>query len=174
MIIRKATAADLDDVAKIYDRIHTEEESGRVSIGWVRGVYPERATAGAALARGDLFVEETEGRIVGTAILNRIQMDTYRDAPWQYRVPDREVMVMHTLVIDPCVKGHGLGSAFEAFYEKYAKENGCPYLRIDTNARNETARRFYAGRGYREIAVLPCDFNGIAGINLVLLEKKAD
>ena len=61
--IRKAVKADLDGIAEIYEHIHTEEESGRACIGWIRGVYPERQTAEAALDRGDLFVEELDGRL---------------------------------------------------------------------------------------------------------------
>ena len=56
--IRKAARADLDAVCRIYDQIHTAEERGEAAIGWQRGVYPERETAEAALARGDLFVQE--------------------------------------------------------------------------------------------------------------------
>lgn len=169
---RKALAADLAAIEGIYDRIHAEEEAGRASIGWVRGVYPTRATAEAALSRGDLFVEEADGGIAGTAILNRIQVDVYENAPWRYDAPEGQVMVLHTLVIDPRVKGRGLGRAFVGFYESYAREQGCPYLRMDTNARNANARAFYQTLGYREIAILPCEFNGIPGVNLVLLEKK--
>ena len=172
MHIRKALSSDIDAVAGIYDRIHTAEETGRAVIGWKRGVYPERETAEKALARGDLFVCEDGGRIVGTAVLNKIQVPEYYGAPWRYEAPDVQIMVMHTLVIDPLAGGRGYGGAFEEYYEKYALENGCRYLRIDTNERNASARRFYAKRGYAEIAVIPCDFNGIEGIRLVLLEKK--
>lgn len=170
--IRKAVKADLDGIAEIYEHIHTEEESGRACIGWIRGGYPERQTAEAALDRGDLFVEELDGRLAGTAILNQIQVDTYRDAPWQYDAPDDQIMVMHTLVIDPYAPKCGLGRAFAVYYENYALENGCPYLRIDTNAKNTNARRFYKKLDYREIGILPCTFNGIKGVDLVLLEKK--
>lgn len=170
--IRKAKPVDIDAVTKIYDRIHTEEENGRVFVGCKRGVYPEKITAEQGLSRKDLFVEELDGRIVGTAILNQIQVDIYEKAPWQYDVTDNKVMVMHTLVIDPKVKKHGLGSAFVEFYEKYALENGCNYLRIDTNEKNTSARHFYKKLNYNEIAILPCEFNGISGVNLVMLEKK--
>ena len=57
------------------------------------------------------------------------------------------------------------------FYEDYARGHGCPELRMDTNARNLAARRLYAGLGYREIAIVPTVFNGIPGVDLVLLEK---
>ena len=52
------------------------------------------------------------------------------------------------------------------------RENGCPYLRMDTNARNKTARKLYAGLGYWEAGIMPCVFNGIPGVQLVCLEKK--
>ena len=37
-IIRPAAAHDLARIEEIYDAIHTAEEAGNVSIGWVRGV----------------------------------------------------------------------------------------------------------------------------------------
>ncbi len=176
VIVRHALASDLDAIAEIYDHIHTAEENGDATIGWIRGVYPERSTAEAALERGDLFVltDEIEGQniIVGTALLNQIQVDVYRDAAWEYPCADEEVMVMHTLVSDPYVKGHGYGRAFAEYYESYALENGCHYLRIDTNERNQSARKFYSKMGYKEIGIAPCEFNGIPGVHLVLLEKK--
>ena len=42
---------------------------------------------------------------------------------------------------------------------------------MDTNERNARARAMYKKLGYREIGVIPTVFNGIAGVNLVLLEK---
>lgn len=172
--IRKATKADLAAIEGIYDRILTEEERGRAKIGWVRGVYPTRATAEAALEADELFVEEADGRVVGVAIINGKQVDAYAGAPWMYDVPDSRITVLHTLVIDPLAAGRGLGTAFVSFYERYAAERGCPYLRMDTNQKNTAARALYKKLGYREVDIRPCGFNGISGVNLVLLEKKAD
>ena len=172
MIVRKAKKNDINFIAEIYEKIHDAEERGDVIIGWVRGIYPERKTAEDALERGDLFVLEDGGKIVGTAILNKRQLPEYYGAAWEFPAADEEVMVMHTLVIDPFVKGRGYGRFFENFYEKYALENGCRFLRIDTNKRNETARRFYARSGYKEIGIIRCDFNKIRSIDLVMLEKK--
>ena len=81
-------------------------------------------------------------------------------------------MVLHTLVISTSHSGKGYGKAFVAFYEPYAKEQGCPFLRMDTNAKNHAARSLYQKLGYKEIGIVPCNFNGIEGISLVLLEKK--
>lgn len=132
-IIRPAAAHGLARIEEIYDAIHTAEEAGNVSIGWVRGVYPTRATAQAALDAGELFVLESDGTVYAA--------------------------------------GHGYGTQFVRFYEQYAREHGCPELRIDTNAKNANARRLYAYLGYRETGIAPCTFNGIDGVALVCLEK---
>ena len=168
---RKAAASDIDAVTAIYDAIHTEEEAGRTTTGWKRGISPVRAPAEAALTRGDLFVAEADRCVAAAAVLNQIQVDVYAGAPWEFEAPDEEIFVMHTLVVDPAAGGHGLGRAFETFYEQEAKRQGCRYLRIDTNVRNTRARRLYHSLGYKEIGIAPCTFNGLNDIDLALLEK---
>ena len=171
MLIRKAEKRDIEGVAAVYDAVHAAEESGAVTIGWKRGIYPTHATAQAALERDDLFVMEEDGTIIGAAIINQVQVDVYDGAPWRHPAGDEQVCVLHTLVIDPAVGRRGYGKAFVAFYEDYARKTGCPFLRMDTNARNANARALYQTLGYEEIAVVPCVFNGLADVNLVLLEK---
>ena len=173
MQFRKAASVDIPFIAEIYEEIHTEEEAGRVTIGWERGVYPTKATAEAALERDDLFVGvDDNGNIFGAAIINQQQVGVYEGAAWIYPAKDEEVMVLHTLVISPKAAGCGYGEAFARFYEEYARENNCPVLRIDTNERNTRARNMYKKLAYRESDMVPCQFNGIDGVHLVLLEKK--
>lgn len=170
MVFRKAATSDLDAIEGIYQAIHDQEEQGQCITGWLRNIYPTRQTAHAALARGDLFVLDDHG-VKGAAIINQQQVDVYEGAPWQHSAPDEEVMVLHTLTISPAHGGKGYGKAFVQFYEGYALQNGCRALRMDTNARNLRARAMYQRLGYHEIAIVPCVFNGIEGVQLVLLEK---
>ena len=173
-MIRRATEGDLTAVAAIYDRIHDAEEAGRLTTGWVRGVYPTEATARAALATGDLFVLQDGGGIVAAARINREQVDVYAQVPWQYPALDDQVMVLHTLTVDPAKSGRGYGRAFLQFYERYALESGCPVLRIDTNAKNTAARAMYKRHGYLESGIVPTVFNGIPGVMLVCMEKRVE
>ena len=170
-MIRKATRQDLEAVVRLYDEIHCAEETGLISTGWKRGIYPSRQSALAALERDDLFVLEEENRIIGSGIINQIHVDVYAGAPWKNDVPDDQVCVLHTLVISPSFTGKGYARKFLAFYEEFAGQTGCPELRIDTNAVNKAARAMYHHHGYEEIAVVPTVFNGIPGVKLVLLEK---
>lgn len=171
LMFRKATEKDIDRISEIYEELHDAEEAGEASIGWVRGVYPTRATAETAVEAGDMFVEIIDGIIVAAARINREQVAEYEYADWNYEAPNDRVMVLHALVVSPKIKGRGYGTAFVDFYEKYALENGCPYLRMDTNAKNTAARSLYKKLGYTEVSTVPCVFNGIVGVQLVCLEK---
>ena len=170
--IRPARADDLPAIAAIYDAIHTEEEAGRASIGWIRDVYPTAHTAREALLANDLFVVEEDGFVSGAARINRIQVPVYANAHWLYSADETQVMVLHTLVIDPKRAGRGLARSFVAYYEAFALERGCPVLRMDTNEKNAAARSLYRKLGYREADVVPCVFNVIPDVRLVCLEKK--
>lgn len=172
MTIRKATKDDIDRVVNVYSDVHTAQEKGLVCCGWIRDVYPTIETAKKSYERDDLFVLEVDGEICGTAIINKIQLEEYKDAPWKYKGCDDEVMVLHTLAISPKAGRKGYGKKFVDFYEKYALENNCRYLRMDTNSKNTIARALYKSLGYIETDVVDCNFNGIPGVKLILLEKK--
>ena len=81
-------------------------------------------------------------------------------------------MVLHTLAVSPDFKHRGYGTNFVKFYEKYAFENGCLYLRIDTREKNYIARALYKKLGYDEVGIVSSNFNGISDFNLVCMEKK--
>lgn len=175
MYIRKAELEDINAVEMLYNEVHDAEERGKISVGWDRNIYPTRDTAMAALERGELWVQENdEKEIVGTAIINQKQDPAYDGAGWESDAPADEVMVLHTLIVSTNAGGKGYGSAFVKFYEDYAHDNNCNYLRMDTNERNVNARSLYKKLGYREADIVPCDFNGLKEIRLVLLEKKLE
>ena len=71
-MIRKGTQQDIPYIAAIYEHIHDNEESGRSTVGWIRGVYPTADTARAALEADDLFVMEENGAVVAAgAVVTR-------------------------------------------------------------------------------------------------------
>ena len=70
-MIREARPIDLSEIAKIYDNIHAADESGKMTTGWISGVYPTRETAAEAIRRRDMFVLEEDGCIKAAAIINK-------------------------------------------------------------------------------------------------------
>lgn len=171
-MIRKAKKQDIPAVAAIYAVILDREEAGLGTTGWLRGIYPTEQTAEAALQKDELFVDEDGGTVVAAARINQEQVPEYADCPWEFDAPEERIMVLHTLVVDPAAAGKGYGKRFVRFYEEYALSRGCPYLRMDTNARNLPARALYRKLGYKEPGIVACVFNGIPDVQLVCLEKK--
>ena len=104
-------------------------------------------------------------------MINQNQVDVYAKASWHYPASEDQVLVLHTLAIDPEEGRRGLGEAFVRFYEELAKEKACPYLRLDTNVINTRAQAMYKKLGYRIVGIEPTIFNGIGGVKLILLEK---
>lgn len=170
-MIRKATEQDIDAIERIYEDIHTQNERGLLTTGWVRGVYPTRETALTGVKCGDAFVMEEAGRIVAAARINSEQERAWQAAAWSASPSADQVLVLHTLVVSPDAAGKGYGTAFVAFYEDYACAHGFRYLRMDTNERNRRARALYAKLGYRECGIVLCSFNNIPDVHLVCLEK---
>ena len=171
---RPATMADLDRIAEVYEKHLDREDETGFHNGWARGVYPTKDTARPAIELGEMFVLEVDGTIVGSARINHEQPPAYADCKWENEAPAEEIMIMHTLVVDPAYRGKGYGWAFLMFYENYALDHGCPYLRIDTFVMNKPALSRYLRMGYRNAGEIPCEFNGIPGMVLVCLEKKAE
>ena len=174
MRIRKAMPEDIPAISAIYEAIHDAEEAGQVTVGWQRGVYPTADTARQALAAGTLYVLEDGGSVVAAAKIDQEQVPEYAGCPWRFPAPPEQVLVLHTLVVDPSAGRRGYGAAFVAFYEGLGRERGCPHLRLDTNCRNRAARALYGKLGYREVGAVPCVFNGIAGVELVCMEKNLE
>lgn len=170
--ILKAVKRDICGIKNIYENIHDCEEKGLTTTGWIRNVYPTVKTAEDALRRGDLFVLKENGKIVATAVINRLQPDAYKYADWKVPANGSEVMVLHCLAVDQTEKGKGYGRAFIDFYADYAHAHNCKVLRMDTNVCNSKAQKLYSKLGFEAVGTVRGVFNGIPDVCLVCLEKR--
>ena len=170
-MIRKAEMADLEKVVCLYEELHDAQEAGKICTNWIRGIYPSRETALAALKRDDLFVLEESSRIIGSGIINKVQLGIYDGAAWEHEVPADQVCVLHTMMISPTEFGKGHAREFLAFYEEYARSLGCSELRMDTSEINTPARAMYRKHGFTEIGIAKSELSGIPDVSLVMLEK---
>ncbi len=171
-IIEKAKESDLIKVAETYD-IHIKHEMETESYtNWVLGLYPTIETAKKAYERGDLYVLRCDDRVVGSMIVNGVQLDDYRKIEWEYKAPDDQVIVVHTLCIIPEYAGKGLGSKMIEYAASLGLSTGCTVMRLDTYAGNYPAQKFYNKLGFRISGVLPVLFQGVIPEDLMFLEKK--
>ena len=97
-MFRKANAHDIEEITALYMDIHTEEEAGRMSTGWIRSIYPTRETVESMVASEELFVKIADDRIVAVGRINQEQVDGYANVDWEYKAPDEEVMMVKFFV----------------------------------------------------------------------------
>ena len=171
IIFRKGTAADLDGAAAVYEAVFERQARGVDYTNWLPGVYPVRATAEKALGEDSFYVGEEEGRIGAAATLNHIQLPEYGQLDWTIPAEGEEVLVIHTLCIDPAWTDRGAGAAFVAFAEEEGRRRGCKAMRFDTYEGNEPAKRLYDSLGYRRAGVVNCLFMDGRYKNLIIFEK---
>lgn len=152
LIIRPAMPEDVPAVADMLEEvIEYLQSSGHNYPNWHHGKYPTPAVPAAAFARGDLYVAEQDGKIVGTITVNALQAPQYAEMPWRIEALPEKVRVIHTLATMPSARGSGLSRRLLAYAEDLAIRQGAVVMRLDTFHQNAPARHIYEDIGYVHI-----------------------
>lgn len=147
-MIRKATQNDILALAALYDKAIDFEDSHVKYTSWKKGIYPTSDTAKAGIEKNSLFVLEENGILLASVVLDHRQPPEYRTAHWSISPSYNQVLVIHTLCVDPEFSGSGIGSTLLDFIKQYAKDSGCVTVRLNTTAKNEPAKHFYEKNGF--------------------------
>lgn len=153
MKIVKATMADVDEVVDSYEELFDYFATHKDPTLWKRGTYPNRDVAAEGASHGWLYVlRDDAGALIGSAIFNHVQGNSYGEQPWRYPAEGDEVFVLHTLCIRPSQKSHGAGHAMVQFFMDLAREKGCKVCRLDTNLDNIPASHLYENMGFQLVS----------------------
>jgi ribosomal protein S18 acetylase RimI-like enzyme len=147
MRIRQAEPRDLDSAWSLIDRCRSALAARGIH-QWDDG-YPTRETTAADVARGALFVLETDdGNCVACVALDESQSPEYTSLVWTTTEP---ALVVHRLCVDPSAQGRGYGRQLMEFAESHAAEQGFASVRLDAYTGNPRSVELYRRRGYREV-----------------------
>ncbi len=147
--IRKAAHGDLDGIEAAYFEHFTYEKAHIAYTVFQEGVYPTRETAEKALRQKALYVYEEGGVIAGSMILDDRQPEEYKSIVWQSGAADKNVCVLHLLMVRPCMAGKGIGTALVLHALEMARKRSCTALRLDTGAQNIPAVSLYRSLGFQ-------------------------
>ncbi len=147
MRIRQALPEDVDSAWSLIDRCKRALVAAGVH-QW-DDVYPTRDTAAVDVARGALFVLETDDSVcVASVALDDAQSLEYASLTWTTAEP---ALVVHRLCVDPRAQGLGYARRLMDFAELRAAELGYASVRLDAYAGNARSVELYRRRGYREV-----------------------
>lgn len=172
-MIRKATFDDIGLIENTYDEHFKHENKYGAFTIFKKGIYPTKRDAEKGINNGALYVYEENCNIAGSIIVNKVQPTEYAKIIWEKPHTSDEVMVIHLLMVRPCMTGKGIASSLVQYAAKLAKNNSCKVLRLDTGSQNIPAITLYKKLGFQIVATAPMKVGGIIEHNEHLfLEKK--
>ncbi|UII81724.1 GNAT family N-acetyltransferase [Flagellimonas sp. CMM7] len=111
--------------------------------------YPSESTFLNDLERNELYVKESNGKVIGTIVISTYMDEEY--VPIQWLTPNGNSIYIHRLGVDPIYQGKGYAQELMDFGEAYSKSNGFVSVRLDTFSQNKRNQRFYEQRGYQKL-----------------------
>lgn len=147
-VLRPARAEDAPAITRL---VHDAYHHYVPRIGAEPG--PMRADYDAVLARGDVWVMESDGVLVGLLVL--------------VGAPDH--VLVENVAVAPERQGQGLGRRLLEFAEQRARDSGVGEVRLYTHERMTENLAMYGGRGYRET-----HRDTVHGLHRVHLAKAVD
>ncbi|MDO5345205.1 MAG: GNAT family N-acetyltransferase [Lachnospiraceae bacterium] len=151
-MIRKATFYDIELIEEAYNEHFMHEiEHGAFTV-FKKGVYPTKKDAEKAMNDGTLYVYEENRNIAGSMIIDKVQPKEYKEISWGKTLRNDEVMVIHLLMIRPCMAKKGIASALVKYAMELAKNSSCRALRLDTGSQNIPAISLYKKLGFQIVA----------------------
>jgi GNAT superfamily N-acetyltransferase len=112
-----------------------------------RAVDQDTEMTSQRIARGECYVVEHGGTVVGTAVLQ----PPASPVPWCDFYDRPEVSNISQLAIEPQYQGRGWGSALMSHLEQRARALGAQEVAVDTSEGAAELIALYQRRGYRQV-----------------------
>lgn len=114
--------------------------------------YPSREAFMNDLERGELWVLELDGKLIGCMALSTLMDAEYREVNWRGTTGDNRYV--HRLAVLPEFQGRGYARKLMDHAEAMARSEGAVSVRLDTFSQNKRNQRFYELRGYQRLGAV--------------------
>ncbi|WP_088226845.1 GNAT family N-acetyltransferase [Desulfosporosinus sp. FKB] len=140
--------AVVEDVPQIMDMVQKTilEMHSYGNYQWDEN-YPQADDFTMDIKAGNLYVREEKGNLAAFICVNRVEPEEYSHLQWF----SREGMVIHRMSVHPDYRRRGLAVELLQFAETLARSNDLPYLKTDTNSKNEKMKSLFMKCGFKFI-----------------------
>ncbi len=114
-------------------------------------IYPSKSVLKNDLARRQLHVVETKGRLAALIVVNEEQSPEYAAISWRHA---GRALVVHRLTVHPACQRRGLATLLMDFAEMVAAAENCDCIRLDAFTINPAAVALYENRGYHRAGIV--------------------
>lgn len=155
MRFQKANQSDFLAIQKFYwdviEHIHKSNINNE-NLGWEKGIYPSDEFLHNSLANGELYTLTENDTLCACVILNSKYNEGYRDCPWSIVCSDNDVLIPHTLAVNPKMQGKGIGKIVVKNILAIAKSENKKAVRLDVLGACKAAERLYISCRFQFVA----------------------
>ena len=152
MTVREARATDLTYIMSLIDE--AREYFRCAMIPQWQGEYPSRELIADDIARGEFYVCEESGSIMGAcAIVSGVERDYINiyEGSWKN---DRDYISVHRIAVGARYKGKGVAASLIDRAVARARECGVRDIRCDTHRDNLSMRRMLEKNGFENRGII--------------------
>ena len=110
--------------------------------------YPQAKDFIRDIEKGDLFISEREGVLLGFVCVNKTEPVEYIGLNWSLA---EDAMVVHRMAVNPFYRRKGVGTELMKFANEIALKNNIRYLKTDTYSTNTKMNALFVKCGYKFI-----------------------
>ncbi|KDR96617.1 L-amino acid N-acyltransferase YncA [Peptoclostridium litorale DSM 5388] len=154
--MRKSTPKDLDGIMEIIKAI-VKEMNSYGNYQWNES-YPSPDDFTDDMEKGNLYVEELDGKIASFICLNCVEAPEYKELEWSI---DQKALVVHRMGVNPNFRGRGLAKKLMEFADELAVAKDLNYIRVDTSSQNAKMNSLITKCGFKYIGTV--QFAGVDG-----------
>ena len=168
--IRRANPKEYEKVRDFYYLLIDAMEGAAFSPGWERDVYPAQEFLRSSLEKGELYVEEVDGQMAASMVVNHAYNEGYREAAWSFNAADSELLVVHALGVHPQFSRRGIAGRMARHVIAMAAQNGIKTVRLDVLEGNLPAEKAYTKVGFRYVETARMFYEDTGWTNYKLYE----
>jgi len=142
-MIREAIMEDIKDIMGIIKQTIVEMSTYN-NTQWDEN-YPQEEDFATDIQKGDLFVVEMEGKLVGFVCINKVEPAEYFRLNWSL---NEDVMIVHRMAVNSDYRRSGIGTELMKFADEFALKNNIRYLKTDTYSLNTKMNALFKKCGY--------------------------
>ena len=145
---KKAFIRDLDKIRTLYWRLlDSSPEYGRI-LQWKKNIYPNDNDWNNYIVNDEMYLILDNINVIGAVAVTNAQSKEYRKIHWRVKANDKEVAVVHLLMILPEYQGGGAATAALDEIIKLATDKQKRVVRLDAIGTNVPAQKLYEKYGF--------------------------
>lgn len=148
-MIRKARIDDIKDILEIVSE--TIEDMRKEGNPQWNETYPIKEHFLEDINNGHLYVYEINKEVRAFICINEIENKEYQHLVWGQ---NKQAVVIHRFAVKRKYQRQKLGTKLMLYVEKYAREKGLYYIKVDTNSTNKRMNALFNKLGYRFVGTI--------------------